>query len=406
MARSNGELRSHPDIVRERSGAPQARGATMWCGRATGAPPILGLKLHLMGVSIQHGRLHPYSTSRSKEVGLTEVGQRELETDPDHQKGLQAWLYDVTGDDAPIRISDVDLADLNDQQIIWVDVDLRTATDVDSVLRDLGIGDLVTELDTSFRRPSLIAQENLVQLNVFAAQEHPTDFVPVALHCLVGKNWIATLHGAELNLVEEFNAPLANHTRLGGLDSSAFLAVVLDWHLNSYLRAIEAVQAAIDEVDELLLKPRADEPHLLERLFQLRRRVTKLRSALSPHRDVFGPPSNPHSEVLASAAAAPDFHRLSQRLEHALEEVTTSRDMIAVSFEIYMTQVAQNTNDIMKRLTLASVLLLPAVLLAGIMGMNFQVPLFDEPSMFWVTVFAMGFLAICTLAFARSRKWL
>lgn len=334
------------------------------------------------------------------------VHERGLITDGDQEDGIQAWLYDVTGDDAPIRVSDVNLADLNDQQIIWVDVDLRSASDVDAVFKVLGIEDLVGELDTTVRRPSLTAHDNLVQLNVLAAREHPSDFVPVALFCLVGKNWVATLHEDELNLVEEFNAPLASDTRLGALDSSAFLAMVLDWHLNTYLRTIDAVQMAIDEVDEMLLKPRAKEVPQLERLFQLRRQVTKLRNALSPHRDVFGPLSNPHSEVLFSTTAASDFHRLLKRLENALEEVNTSREMIAVSFDIYMTKVSQNTNDIMKRLTLASVLLLPAVLLAGIMGMNFKVPLFEEPSNFWLAIFAMGLLAICTLVFARFRRWL
>jgi magnesium transporter len=182
--------------------------------------------------------------------------------------------------------------------------------------------------------------------------------------------------------------------------------MVLDWHLNSYLRAVEAVQTAIDEVDELLLKPRSDEPRLLERLLQLRTRITRLRRALSPLRDVIGPLSNPHSDLLFSTTAATDFQRLLQRLENALEEVNTSREMIAVSFDIHMTKVSENTNDIMKRLTLASVLLLPAVLLAGVMGMNFKIPWFEEPTNFWVTVFAMGFLAVCTLVYARFRKWL
>jgi magnesium transporter len=336
---------------------------------------------------------------------MTEVANRRRTSGVD-EEGLQAWLYDVTGDDAPIRLGDVDLADLNDEQIVWVDVDLRTATDVDSLLKPLGIADLVREIDSTIRRPSLNSHENFVQLNVIAAREHASDFVPVALHCFVGNNWIATVHDGELDLVEEFNAPLASDSRLGGLDSSAFLAMVLDWHLNSYLRAVEAVQTAIDEVDELLLKPRSDEPRLLERLLQLRTRITRLRRALSPLRDVIGPLSNPHSDLLFSTTAATDFQRLLQRLENALEEVNTSREMIAVSFDIHMTKVSENTNDIMKRLTLASVLLLPAVLLAGVMGMNFKIPWFEEPTNFWVTVFAMGFLAVCTLVYARFRKWL
>ena len=339
---------------------------------------------------------------RPRVVPLTKVSDAEQITG-DH--GLQAWLYDVSGEDAPTRISDVDPAEISDQQILWIDVNLHE-TDVGPVLKVLGIEDLVGALDLSMTRPKLTAHESFVQLNVLAVREDVADFSPVVLHCLVGKNWIATLHDGELNLVEEFNEPLARDTALGELSSSAFLALVFDWHLNGYFRAIEAVQEQIDQVDESLLRPKSKEQPVLDRLFHLRRRVTKLRSALSPHRDVFGPLSNPHSERLSSTIAAPDFVRLLKRLENALEEVSTTREMIAVSFDIYMTEISQNTNEIMKRLTLASVLLLPAVLLAGIMGMNFKVGFFEEPEMFWVTIFAMGFLAICTLAFARLRKWL
>jgi Mg2+ and Co2+ transporter CorA len=327
--------------------------------------------------------------------------QEELVTD---ENGIQAWLYDVSGDDAPTRISDLDPSGISDEQILWIDANVKEL-DAASVLKMLGIEGQIETLDMGQTRPSLIAHEGFVQISILSAREDLADFTPVMLHCLVGNNWVATLHDGELNLVEEFNEPLARDTRLGELNSSSFLALVFDWHLNGYFRELEAVQDGIDRVDELLLRP-GPKPELLDRLFQLRRRVTRLRRALSPHRDVFTPLSNPKAELLPSPEAAPDFLRLLQRLEHALEEVSTTREMIAVSFDIHMTEIAQDTNDIMKRLTLASVLLLPAVLLAGIMGMNFKVGLFEDPSMFWVTVFLMGFLAVCTLIYARFRKWL
>jgi magnesium transporter len=44
-----------------------------------------------------------------------------------------------------------------------------------------------------------------------------------------------------------------------------------------------------------------------------------------------------------------------------------------------MTRTAQRTNDTMRLLTLASVILLPSVVLAGVMGMNFKVGLFEDP---------------------------
>ena len=54
-----------------------------------------------------------------------------------------------------------------------------------------------------------------------------------------------------------------------------------------------------------------------------------------------------------------------------------------------MTQVGQRTNDIMKTLTLVSLLLLPGTLLAGVLGMNFKVGLFDHPELFWVALASM-----------------
>jgi Mg2+ and Co2+ transporter CorA len=60
----------------------------------------------------------------------------------------------------------------------------------------------------------------------------------------------------------------------------------------------------------------------------------------------------------------------------------------------------------MKVLTLTSVLLLPGALIAGVMGMNFQVGLFENPDYFWVVVAAILGLAGATLLVAKTRKWI
>jgi magnesium transporter len=60
----------------------------------------------------------------------------------------------------------------------------------------------------------------------------------------------------------------------------------------------------------------------------------------------------------------------------------------------------------MKVLTLVTVVLLPATVLAGIMGMNFQVGLFDDVWLFWVVIVAMLSIAALVLSVARSRRWI
>jgi magnesium transporter len=60
----------------------------------------------------------------------------------------------------------------------------------------------------------------------------------------------------------------------------------------------------------------------------------------------------------------------------------------------------------MKVRTLATVILLPATVLAGIIGMNFQLGLFDLLWTFWAVIAAMLGVAVLALTVARTRRWI
>ena len=60
----------------------------------------------------------------------------------------------------------------------------------------------------------------------------------------------------------------------------------------------------------------------------------------------------------------------------------------------------------MRILTVISGILLPSVVVAGVMGMNFPVPFFDEPRNFLVVLATMGGLAVAILIAARLRHWI
>ena len=63
------------------------------------------------------------------------------------------------------------------------------------------------------------------------------------------------------------------------------------------------------------------------------------------------------------------------RYELAIRSVEDGRDLVLGSFDVYMTRLAQRTNDVMKVVAIATVLLLPGSLIAGLLGMNVTVPL-------------------------------
>ena len=80
--------------------------------------------------------------------------------------------------------------------------------------------------------------------------------------------------------------------------------------------------------------------------------------------------------------------------------------MLIGTFDVYMTRTAQRTNDIVRVLTWTSVILLPAVVLAGHHGHELQGRDLRATQLFWGVIGFMVATAVVTLLVARWRGWL
>lgn len=88
-----------------------------------------------------------------------------------------------------------------------------------------------------------------------------------------------------------------------------------------------------------------------------------LRRVLTDHRQVFASLASADlAKVVGSPDSAAGFQPAAVRYEGAVAAVEASRDLLLGTFDVYMTRTAQRTNDIMKVLALAMVLLLPGSL--------------------------------------------
>jgi Mg2+ and Co2+ transporter CorA len=173
--------------------------------------------------------------------------------------------------------------------------------------------------------------------------------------------------------------------------------------LTGYFHVIETVERRIDGLDERALRAsRPDE--ILVDLVALRRQIATLRRSLSAQRDVFYSLERP-GLVLGDSVEA-SWPLVADRFRQVMESVENARELLVGSFDIAMTKAGQRTNDIMRTLTVISSVLLPAVVVAGVMGMNFKVGLFDDPNNFFLVIAAMAGLAAAIVVFARFRRWI
>jgi Mg2+ and Co2+ transporter CorA len=144
---------------------------------------------------------------------------------------------------------------------------------------------------------------------------------------------------------------------------------------------------------------------VIARLVEARGQIGRLRRALASHREPILALTRPELEAITSSSSAERFAALRDRLETAVQAARDSRESVVGSFDVVLASTGQRTNEIMKVLTLVSVLILPGTLLAGVMGMNFKLGLFTEDVYLWVVIAAMVLIAIVTLVVARMRDW-
>jgi len=68
--------------------------------------------------------------------------------------------------------------------------------------------------------------------------------------------------------------------------------------------------------------------------------------------------------------------------------------------------ISHKQNDVLRILTVFSVVLLPLTLISGIFGMNVHFPGFDSWGAFWASLGLMGVTIVGMLAFFRLKRWL
>jgi magnesium transporter len=195
--------------------------------------------------------------------------------------------------------------------------------------------------------------------------------------------------------------------QVGALDAPSFVAAIFEWVVASYSRAFEAVERQLEELDtQIMSGTPKDVPGDLTRLVEIRRLVGALRRALYPHKELAVALAHPAFDLLSTEVSANQFAAIDSRLTQALDTAREIKESTFGSFDLLVARIGQRTNDVMKLLTLVTVILLPATVLAGVMGMNFKVGLFETAWLFWAVLAAMLAIAVLVLSVARSREWI
>jgi magnesium transporter len=188
-----------------------------------------------------------------------------------------------------------------------------------------------------------------------------------------------------------------------------YLFRLVDEIAERYLDLIDTLNDEIDELEENVetwpaAKIRLRVSRLRHDLLQIRRHLSPLREAM--HKVVDGRAELEHADLFPREVEL-HFADVYDKLLRATEGLETSRELLGGVRDYFQAKIANDQNEVTKRLTaIASILLVPTFIV-GLYGQNFD----NIPELHWGYGYAWswGLILVTTLGqivFFRRKGWL
>lgn len=224
------------------------------------------------------------------------------------------------------------------------------------------------------------------------------------LNLFLGKNYIVSVHTGEFRQVQETIARWRAPDSPLGNTVGALLYALLDAIVDDYFPIMDQVTEHIDELEDAIFKE--FDQSAIQDIFSLKRDLLQVRRIIAPERDVINTLLRREVPVFQPE----DIVYLQDVYDHVLrvaDSLDVYRDLLSSALDSFLSVQSNNLNQIVKVLTIASIILMSDALVAGIYGMNFEF----MPELHWRFgyVYSLGLMAAISLGlvfFFRYKKWL
>jgi magnesium transporter len=209
---------------------------------------------------------------------------------------------------------------------------------------------------------------------------------------------------------EPFSPDEVREAALPGDSGGMILYRLLDTIAERYLDLVDDLDAEIDEVEEEVDVVPSD--RVRERLSKLRHDLLEVRRTLTPMRDAVRRVVDDLVEVEVGERVFPRkveiaFNHVYDKLLRAADGLELTRDLLAGVRDYHQSKVANDQNEVVKRLTAIASLLLVPTFIVGLYGQNFDV--FPELHWSWGYGWSWGLIVASTvfqLWYFRRKDWL
>jgi len=292
--------------------------------------------------------------------------------------------------------------------VTWINVDgIHNTSIMQEITTVFNLDTLVmAEVLNTDARPRIIEYDNcvLITIKMLRLDDKAGKTLIENLSLILTKSVIISFQeqrGDVFEPVRERIRRQKKRIRNGGTDYLTF--ALLDIVVDNYLYVISILGEKIETLEErLLLNPHQN---IINEINNYKRELNFLRKSIKPAKEMIFSLIKTESEFITESTYV-HFKELEDNISQANDATDNYREILSDQLNIYHTTISSKLNDIMKFLTVFSVIFIPLTFIAGIYGTNFEyVPELSYKYSYFIMWLVMIIVAIGMLIFFKRKNW-
>jgi len=308
----------------------------------------------------------------------------------------------------PTLLSDTNL-------FLWVDLEHPTAEESKFVLEDVFHFHPLSIEDCVMISPSPKVEEYTPKeedrftpylfMVIHAVDYSRKDgvFATSELNFFLGRNFLVTYHeGPSRSVTVTEERALRSSVHIGRApDRVAYN--LLDAIVENYKPALDELSLEIAELEQSALQDPTKET--LNKILQIKKEVLHLLQIIGPQREVLARFAGGEFKLIR-AHMVPYYRDVYDALFHISEMAQSYTDSLTGILQVYLNMSSNQTSEVVKLLTVITVITTPAMIIGSWYGMNFQhMPELPSKYGYWIVVAVTLLSTAATYWYFKKRKW-
>ena len=256
-------------------------------------------------------------------------------------------------------------------------------------------------------RPKIEDYNNFVfvSLKMIQFSEEKQDITVENLSLIFNDNMLISFQEKKGDVFEPVRNRIRNQKRTLRSSRPDYLAFALiDTVIDHYLYVLGLLGEKIEAIDDVLI----DRPNngIIDEIKSYKKKINYIQKGIKPAKEMILALSKLESNFIHKKNKI-HFKELVNNINQASENVDSYRELLTDQLNVYHMIISSRLNEIMKFLTIFSVIFIPLTFIAGIYGTNFDVlPELHFKYGYFIMLGCMGVIAVAMLFYFKRKNWL